>query len=92
MELAKLTTVEIRKMSAADMQETEEDVREQLAMARLRAPLSKEGIDIGQQRKLRRALARLLTVRTEQRGKQKSRAVETLTTEAAPAQEMQGDE
>ena len=43
-ELAELTTVEIRKMSAADMKETEESAREQLALAKLRAPLDKEGI------------------------------------------------
>lgn len=67
MELAKLTMVELSKMSAADMRETEENLREQLALARLRAPLSKEGLNIGQQRKLRRVLARLLTLRTAQR-------------------------
>lgn len=89
MELAKLTAVELRKMSAADMKETEESVREQLTMARLRAPLSKEGINIGEQRKLKRVLARLLTIRNEQRGKPTPR-VETLTTEEAQAQEVHG--
>ena len=90
MELDKLTTVELRKMSTADMKEAEESVREQLTMARLRAPLNKEGLNVGQQRKLRRVLARLLTIRTEQRGQQKSQTVETLTTEAA--QEVQSGE
>ena len=85
MELAKLTMVEIRKMSLADMKETEESVREQLTMARLSAPLNKEGINIGEQRKLKRVLARLLTVRNEAHGRQKSRAVETVTTEEAQA-------
>ncbi len=87
-ELAKLTTVEIRKMSAADMKETEENVREQLAIAKLRAPLNKEGINIGQQRKLRRVLARVLTIRTEQQERKTSGTVETLTT----TQEVQRDE
>ena len=67
MELVKLTTTEIRKMSVADMKEAEEGAREQLAMFRLRAPLNKEGINVSQQRKLRRVLARLLTIRTEQK-------------------------
>ena len=88
MELAKLTTVEIRKMSAADMKETEESVREQLTIAKLRAPLNKEGINIGQQRKLRRVLARVLTIRTEQQGRKTSGTVETLTT----TQEVPRDE
>ena len=87
MELAELTTVEIRKMSAADMKETEESAREQLALAKLRAPLDKEGINIGQHRKLRRLLARVLTIRTEQQGRKKSGTVETLTT----TQEVQRD-
>ena len=79
MELAKLTMVELGKMSAADMRETEENLREQLALARLRAPLSKEGLDIGQQRKLRRVLARLLTLRTAQRKAAASVATPTTT-------------
>lgn len=82
MELAKLTTIELSKMSAADMRETEESVREQLALARLRAPLSKEGLDIGQQRKLRRVLARLLTIRTAQRKRAASGATSNDTVEA----------
>lgn len=82
MELAKLTTIELSKMSAADMRETEENVREQLALARLRAPLSKEGLDIGQQRKLRRVLARLLTIRTAQRKTAASGATSNDTVEA----------
>ena len=67
MELAKLTTIEIRKMSATDNKEAEDSVREELAKARLRAPLNKDGINLSQQRKLRRVLARLLTIRTQQR-------------------------
>ena len=88
MEQAKLTTVELRQMSVADLKETEENVREQLAMARLRAPLSKEVINVGQQRKLRRVLARLLTVRTEQQGGKDVEVVETTT----PPQEASRDE
>ena len=88
MELAKLTTIEIRKMSAADMKEAEESVREQLTIAKLRAPLNKEGINIGQQCKLRRVLARVLTIRTEQQGRKTAGAVETLTT----TQEVPRDE
>lgn len=70
MELAKLTTIEIRKMSAADNQEAEDSVREELAKARLRAPLNKDGINLSQQRKLRRVLARLLTIRTQQQAQE----------------------
>lgn len=65
MELTELTAVEMRKMSAAEMKEAEDSVREDIAALRLRAPLSKEGINVSRQRKLRRVLARLLTIRTE---------------------------
>lgn len=81
MELAKLTTVEIRKMSAADNKEAEDRVREELAKARLRAPLNKEGINLSQQRKLRRVLARLLTIRTQQQAQ-----VETVSEQVQEAQ------
>ena len=82
MELAKLTTVEMRKMSAADSKEAEDSVREELAKARLRAPLNKEGINLSEQRKLRRVLARLLTIRTQQQAQ-----VETVSEQAQEAQQ-----
>ncbi len=80
-------------MSAADMKETEENVRERLATNRLHAPLNKEGINLSQQRGLRRVLARILTVRTERQDRVTTPAVKKLpTAEAIQAQEMRDDE
>ncbi len=66
MDILKMNTDEIRKLDSAKMREVQDDIRKQLAQIRMDI-YSAPTVNTGKVRKLKKSLARVLTIENEKK-------------------------